>query len=47
MASEGDLDDEALDDDDEAAVARFREAEERMRKTPPRCLAGFGFGREH
>ena len=43
MASEDDLNDDAADDDDddEAAVARFRAAEERLRRTPPRCLAGF------
>jgi hypothetical protein len=41
MTSDNQFDNEALDDDDEAAMARFREAEERLRNTPPRCLAGF------
>ena len=27
--------------DDDAALARIREAEERIRTTPPRCLNGF------
>ncbi len=27
--------------DDDAALARIREAEERIRTTPPRCLSGF------
>ena len=40
MASDDELDAES-GDDDEAALARFRKAEERLRKTPPRCLAGF------
>lgn len=40
MASDDELDSD-VSDDDEAAMARFREAEERLRKTPPRCLAGF------
>lgn len=41
MASEDEADNDGVDDDDEAAMARFREAEERLRKTPPRCVAGF------
>ena len=41
MASEDGPDDEALDDEDESAIARLREAEERLLTTPPRCLAGF------
>src|SRR5260221_12027533 len=42
MATEDDLENAAFDhDEDEAALARLREAEERLRKTPPRCLAGF------
>ena len=30
-----------MSDEDDDALARFREAEERIRTTPPRCLAGF------
>ncbi len=30
-----------MSDENDAAIARFREAEERIRTTPPRCLAGF------
>ena len=41
MAADDDFDNDAVDDDDEAAMARFRAAEERLRRTPPRCLAGF------
>ena len=33
--------DSEYDDEDEAAMARFRKAEDRLRKTPPRCLDGF------
>jgi hypothetical protein len=39
MASEEELDSNAFGN--EAAMARFREAEERLRNTPPRCLNGF------
>ena len=42
MTSEDELDNDAFEDDeDEAAMARFREAEDRLFKTPPRCLNGF------
>jgi hypothetical protein len=42
MASEDELDAQDFEGDaEEAAIARFREAEERLRKTPPRCLDGF------
>jgi hypothetical protein len=42
MAPDEELGPEAFnDDDDEAAMARLREAEKRLRNTPPRCLAGF------
>jgi hypothetical protein len=41
MASEDESDNDALEDEDEAAMARLRAAEERLRNTPPRCLAGF------
>jgi hypothetical protein len=34
-------DDEIDDDGDDAALARIRAAEERIRSTPPRCLEGF------
>jgi hypothetical protein len=40
MASDAEFDDGDFDDD-EAAMARFREAEARLRNTPPRCLSGF------
>jgi hypothetical protein len=42
MASDDDSSAEEFDED-EAAMARFREAEERLRNTPPRCLAAFIF----
>jgi hypothetical protein len=41
MASDDDPDNDAVDDDDDVAMARFRAAEERLRKTPPRCLTAF------
>jgi hypothetical protein len=40
MGSDEELDADDFDDD-EAAMARFRAAEERLRNTPPRCLDGF------
>jgi hypothetical protein len=33
--------DNGVFDDDEAALARYRAAEEKLRNTPPRCLDGF------